>query len=338
MEKIENLTDVNSGQAYTLDFIVNRIIVPIELAIGFGCQALSVNYMISIIMLTLSILRKNGVFDLSSFIVALYSIHLEQYLANLFLFSGNLLIIAMACDGLKAITYPLQRLNLNERGSHMVVVSIYVTVAILLLPVTVMHKMDVRIVNATRIYIAVQVDTLFIGLIRYVVVTTFEVILILLILIIYTAVLIKYNAIVKRHFCFVRSLKQSSSRLLTTYYHKATVICLASVTAFLVCNLPSALMEMCYLSFYLRGEIECFLRSWSRVILRSVGNSMLAFNFTLTFVLQYAVSIQYRKNLQCILEKGKRNISQRLMLLHSYRKAQQFEFQFYGNRNTRNYV
>lgn len=152
----------------TFEFVTNRIIVPTELVMGFACQicnllvlhgsnikalayttylkALSVNYMINILFLVPSLLRKNGMIDRRSYVVMFYHAHLEQYCANLFLISGNLIIVAMAAEALRAVLFPLLTLTTtNRRRRHLIVLAIiYTTAMLVILPTTVVMRLHVE--------------------------------------------------------------------------------------------------------------------------------------------------------------------------------------------------
>lgn len=322
-----NFTDFVDESSLT--FTVNKVIVPIELLVGFVFQsvnllvlhghrikglaytlylkALSINYLVNIIFIIPSILRKNHVVDRSSYMAIWYHAHLEQYFANLFIISGNLIIVTMAADALRAVLFPLHCLIVSRRRRYFALVAVYVVVAVVILPTTSMKGVltEYSSANDTKTFYCTITHIIpWIMKLRYVLAAIFEVFVIMLISLIYAAVLIKFRLIIKHHEYSVRQLSQTPSRLLSSSHRKATVICLAYVTAFVICNFPSAMMEMIHLISLATKHLNIFLNSEMKANMRDIGNTMLALNFTLSFILQYLFSRQYRKQLHRMLKKG----------------------------------
>lgn len=105
--------------------------------------------MINIIFLVPSLMRKNGMIDRRNYAVMFYHAHLEQYCANLFLISGNLIIVAMAAEALRAVLFPLLTLTTtNRRRRHLIVLAIiYTTAMLIILPTTVVMRLHIEYAN-----------------------------------------------------------------------------------------------------------------------------------------------------------------------------------------------
>ncbi|KRZ73096.1 Probableputative G-protein coupled receptor [Trichinella papuae] len=320
-------SDVNSIKPKSISTVVSityEIVIPTELIVGFTFQlcnlavlqnhkinclaysfffkALSVNYLISAVVLIPSLLVKIGRLDRTSYIMVFYHTHLEQFFANLFLFGGNVISVAMATCPLVALYFPLRHLNFGSRKNLWVVITAYASVAIVLIPTTMMKEVQkMTDSNGSVFYFTVDNTQAWVRTSRYIVAAIFEIVVILLVLIIYALILIKYRHIVRSNVTQVHKKFQTGGRLLASNHRKATVICLAWITAFLICNLPSALMETFHLIYFVQKNLETFNQSNERITMRLAVNVLLVFNFTLSVILQYAASGRYRNLMHKLL-------------------------------------
>ncbi|KAL1241502.1 hypothetical protein TSPI_10293 [Trichinella spiralis] len=106
--------------------------------------------------------------------------------------------VAMAVCPLVALYCPLRHLNFGSRKNLWVVIAAYTSVAIVLIPTTMMKEVQkVTDNNGSVFYFTVDNTQAWVRTSRYIVAAIFEIVIILLVLIIYALILVKYRHIVR---------------------------------------------------------------------------------------------------------------------------------------------
>ena len=74
-------------------------------------RGLSFTYLLTIVFTGTSIARKVRIVNTSLYVVMVYYAHLERYMQNAFLFTGNLIVAALAAETLYGMLVPLSTLR-----------------------------------------------------------------------------------------------------------------------------------------------------------------------------------------------------------------------------------
>ena len=160
----------NESETITvIDKVTNLYIMPTELFLGLLCQilnlvvlhghqirsltytiylkALSINYLLSIFVAVPALMAKNGMAFPSSYPWVFYNAHLGAFFINWFLFSGNLIVAALAVEPLIAIVKPLSTLTLTSTRAYIVLTAIYICVAAVLTPLLAMFHVSTNLLK-----------------------------------------------------------------------------------------------------------------------------------------------------------------------------------------------
>lgn len=324
----ESCTRTSSGPSNTTTWLDNytySVVIPAEMIIGFVVQtinfvllkrsrirglrytaylrALCVTYLINIPFLIPVMLSRNNVTNERSYWSVFYTAHLLLFMINWFLQAGNLIIVALAIEPLRALLFPFKNLQRSEGGKRNIVVifCLYLVVFVICIPMLLMHSVvscpDGR-------FKAVSNADPILNNIRFANAVVFELLLIVLIMVVYTMLFLRYMVVRKKHAEHSVSQMLTTTRAIRTQHirhQRATAMCLGSITAFLLCNLLSAVYEC--LSLYLSDKDESYKAQFFqfRRNFKHCSNIALMFNYTLNFIMQCLFSDQYRRELMKII-------------------------------------
>uniref|UniRef100_A0A914UKK1 G-protein coupled receptors family 1 profile domain-containing protein n=1 Tax=Plectus sambesii TaxID=2011161 RepID=A0A914UKK1_9BILA len=324
---------VNSSQIdlslAQIDDVLNRFVLPAELLAGFVLQllnlwvlqgskirsstytvylrGLSVTYLITILFTATSILRKAKLVDPHIYLVMLYHAHFERYFQNALLFSGNLIVAALAAESLRGMLSPFSSLHATSNLRGMIILALCYSITLVVLsPVPFIGRVEGPLDDGSFCIERMQL----LSTVRYAIAGVFEVALLLIILVLNAFLFVEYRRIVRRHRRGVLEMTMSTCRSLTSNGRKAILICLASVTAYSISNMPSAFKEALYLIRELTGDerLKQLLDGVVGTVLRQLANVALLFNFSLSVLIPYFMSAQYKNRVNRCLRRLRRRL------------------------------
>lgn len=323
---------VNSSSQTSLalvDDILNRFVLPGELLLGFVLQllnlwvlqgskirsstytvylrGLSVTYLVTILFTATSILRKVKLVDPYIYVIMLYYAHFELYFQNSLLFSGNLIVAALAAESLRGMLFPFSSLHSTSNLRGLIVVALCYTITLAVLsPMPFIGRVVGPLGDGSFCIERMRMPSS----VRYWIAGVFEVALLLVVLVLNAFLFFEYRKIVRRHRRGVAEMTMSTTRSLSSNGRKAILICLASVTAYSISNMPSAIKEALYLIRELTKDegLKQLLDGFIGTTLRRLANVALLFNFTLAVVVPYFMSAQYKSRMNRCLRRLRRRL------------------------------